>query len=477
MNFYKTNPCLLTDAYKVVHWKQRPENMTTLYSYGEPRSGGKNRNIVFVGLQPILQEYFMNVPTKEQIDIAEQTCYSTFGTTEYFNRDVWEKVNQLGYYPIKIKAVKEGTILPESNVCFTIESTKDWFAPMISHFEDALMWCWYSSAVATRGLNLYTAIEKEMIKSSSKVVDLIMPFAVNDFGLRGATFEQGAIMGGMSHLVFFDGTDNLPAIDGIRQYYGDSNIGKSVWATEHSVATSFGPNQGEFEYVNTQLDNAPDTATISIVIDSYDAHNFIKNIIGSKEIKDKIISRKGRTVFRPDSGEPIINLIKFTELLANIFGYGLNSDSYKVINHNVGLIQGDGMTEESIPTIYKEYTQTGWASENFITGSGGGLLVENLTRDTQRWAIKASYAVIDGKEVDLRKTPATDTTKSSKCGKLKLHKTGDNKFTTLESSKERPEMFGAYIDELRVVFEDGVLENEQSFSDIRRTAQFYKSKL
>jgi nicotinamide phosphoribosyltransferase len=420
-------------------------------------------------MEPIIKEYFMGSITSEQISAGIERAIETFGTDEYFAFDIWEKVRKLGYFPIRIKAVKEGTLVPEDNVVFTMESTEDWFAPMLSHFEDALMWNWYSSGVATRSFYLKKAL-KSVFEATSDVTEFVYPFSVNDFGLRGGVFEQGAIMGGMGHLISFDGTDNFPAIDGVLQYYGSKGIGKSVWATEHSVATSYGPGQGEYDYLEAQLDRAPSNAVISIVIDSYDADNFIDKVV--RRFKDKIIARTGRTVFRPDSNDPLTNVCKYSEKLGDIFGFSLNSKGKRVINHNVGLIQGDGMNERSIPQIYKDYTSTGWAADNFITGSGGGLLVEGLTRDTQRWAVKASYAVIDGQEIDIRKLPKSDMTKASKCGKLKLHKAAGS-FSTIESSKETPQQFAAYTDELEVVFENGELKREQSFEEIRQIANSY----
>ncbi len=469
MNFYQTNPVNLTDAYKVTHWLQRPANMTKLYSYGEPRKGGQHEKIVFFGLQAIILEYFMGTVTEEQISAGIERSIETFGTDEYFSFEIWEKVRQLGYFPVRVCAVKEGTLLPEDNVAYTIESTESWFAPMLSHFEDALMWSWYSSAVATRSFNLKRQI-KQVFDDTSDIGDILLPFTVNDFGLRGGVFEQGAIMGGMGHLVSFDGTDNLPAIDGILQYYGSKGIGKSVWATEHSVATSYGPGEGEYTYLEAQLDRAPDHMPISIVIDSYDPDNFIDKVV--RHFKDRIIAREGRTIFRPDSDDPLVNVCKYSEKLGDIFGFSLNSKNKRVISNNVGLIQGDGMNERSIPNIYRDYTNTGWAADNFVTGSGGGLLVEGLTRDTQRWAVKASFAIIDGKEIDIRKLPISDLSKASKCGKLKLHKAGPS-FSTIEGSKETPQQFAAYMDELEVVFENGKLIRNHSFEDIRTTANSY----
>lgn len=465
----KFNPTIATDAYKITHWLQRPENMTRFYNYGEPRLGGQHDAIIFAELQYILKEYFMRKVTQEDIEEGAAHSLSCFGFDHYFPREIWEKVKNLGYFPLRIKAVKEGTLVPTSNVCFTMEATEDWFAPMVSHFEDWLMWVWYSCAVATRAFNIKRNIKPFFEKSCD---DPFLQYAVNDFGYRGGTFNEGACVGGAAHLISFDGTDNLQARKLIQDYYGGQHIGGSVWATEHSVATVWGPGEGEYNYVKAQLTRSHPTATISIVIDSYDSDNFMKNVISREDVKQLILDRPGRTVFRPDSGDPLTNVCKYTEVLGNIFGYRLNTKGYKVLNHNVGIIQGDGMTEKSIPELYNEYIKTGWSAENVITGSGGGLLEEGLTRDTDRWAIKVSYVEIDGKAIDIRKTPKTDMTKASKAGILKLHKSG-GKFMTIESSKEQFGINNGYTDELRLVFENGVLYNEQTFDEIRQIANSY----
>ncbi len=287
-------------------------------------------------------------------------------------------------------------------------------------------------------------------------------------------FREAAAIGGAAHLIHFEGTDNLPAIQLIEDYYGSVGkyIGGSVWATEHSVATVWGPGEGEYNYVKAQLTRANPNAPVSIVIDSYDADNFMKNVITRPDVKELIINRPGRTIFRPDSGDPLTNVCKYSEILGNSFGYNLNRKGYKVINHNIGLIQGDGMTEKSIPEIYREYIKTGWSAENFVTGSGGGLLVEGLTRDTDRWAIKVSHVEIDGEPVNVSKAPQSDMTKMSKPGKLKLAEV-NKRFSTISSANTTPAMFNSYIDSLETVFENGQLLRDQSWEDVRKTALYY----
>jgi len=455
----RKNITIDTDAYKITHWLQRPQNITKLYSYGEPRVGGKDKEICFFGLSPAIQEHLLFPVTNEMIEEGIEECISTFGTPAYFNKAVWEKVRDLGYFPIKIMSAPEGMIIGEGNVCFTIESTEPWFANMISHFEDILMWVWYATGVCTRSMNIKRGIRPAFEKSSD-IGNLILPVAVNDFGLRGATYHEGAIMGGMAHLVHFVGSDNMPASRMIKDFYNYKGRAKSVWATEHSVATSYGNGRGEYDYVIAQLSQHTDKIK-SIVIDSYDADNFMQNIVGSDEIKRLVIAHEGRIVWRPDTGKPLTNVCKYSDVLGAIFGFDMNSKGYKTIKHNTGLIQGDGMTEETIPELYDEYIKTGWSADNIITGSGGGLLEEGLTRDTQRWAIKASYGEKDDIPFDIRKTPKNDMSKQSKGGKVKLH----TPHTTLESSKETKIMFDAYQNLLIPVYDNGKFY-KQNFEDI-----------
>ncbi len=465
----KFNPTIATDAYKITHWLQRPDNMTRFYNYGEPRKGGQHDEVLFFGLQYIIKEYFMRKVTTEDIEEGYQHSKSCFGFDHYFPKAIWEKVRDLGYFPIRIKAVKEGNVIPTSNVFFTMEATEPWFAPMISHFEDWLMWNWYSCGVATRTFN----IKKGLIPSFNKSSDApFLGYAVNDFGYRGATFNEGACIGGAAHLIMFDGTDNLHARKLIQDYYGGITFGGSVWATEHSVATVWGPEEGEYDYIKAQLTRSHPDAIVSIVIDSYDADNFIKKVVSREDVKSLIINRPGRVVFRPDSGDPLVNVCKYSEMLGNIFGYHINDKGYKVLNHNVGLIQGDGMNENSIPQIYEEYIKTGWSADNIITGSGGGLLEEGLTRDTDRWAIKVSYVEIHGKPINVQKSPKTDMTKSSKAGILKLHKAAKS-YSTIESAKEKFGVNNGYTDELELVFENGILYRDQTFKEIRQIANSY----
>lgn len=448
----KKNLIISCDSYKLTHHLQYVPGITKLYSYAEPRKGGKYKSICFFGLQYIIAEHFLNKITDNMIEEAEQTCLNTFGTTVYFNKEVWQKVRDLGYLPIKIMSAPEGTIISEGNVAFTIESTEPWFASSIGALETLLLTCWYPTTVATRSMNLKKAITPYFDKTSD-VKSIVLPNAILDFGMRGSTSFESASLGGAAHLIHFDGSDNEAGAKLIKDYYEYTGKLKSVFATEHSSQCSFGP-EGQIDYLLHQLSVVPDDKILSVVIDGYNADDFILNVACNPKIVEIIKKRTGRVVFREDSGDILKNLLKHSDILTTSYGLEVNSKNYKIIGSNVGLLQADGMDEISIPETYKDYTNAGWAADNFIAGSGGGLLQVDINRDVNRWALKASYGEKDGIPFDIRKTPKTDMSKQSKGGKLKLHPTGAS-FMTIESSKESPQNFNSFVDIMRPLYNNG----------------------
>lgn len=440
----KENIILATDAYKLTHHIQYPQGLTKLYSYGEARVGASYPTISFFGLQMVLIDLLTPKITTDMIDEAEKLSKLTFGH-DYFNRAVWERVRDLGYFPVKIKSLPEGLEVPLGNALFTIESTQEWFATTMNALEVVLMHVWYPTTIATNSLY----IKRDLIPLVEKTGSLEnLDVMVNDFGMRGATNLDAAGRGGAGHLLHFRGSDNMYASKFINDYYRENGRALSVWATEHSVATSYGPGEGEFTYIKEQMQRAGDDAIISIVIDSYDSIGFIKNVVGSKEISDLIRKRTGRTVMRPDSGDPKIVVPEILDELENIFGATKNAKGYKVLNENVGVIQGDGMHRESIKALYQEIIDLGWSTDNLIVGSGGGLLQEGFTRDTLRFAIKASYGEDKNHQgFDIHKQPKQDASKNSKAGQLKvILEDGQYKTVRIEESDQEDIMETVYQD-------------------------------
>ncbi|WP_248706561.1 nicotinate phosphoribosyltransferase [Convivina praedatoris] len=459
-----TNIILATDAYKLTHHLQYPQNITKLYSYGEARQGGRYDHISWFGMSMILNDYFTQPVTDAMIDEAQKVAELTFGNDGYFNRTVWEQVRDLGHFPVKIKALPEGMIVPTGTVLFTIESTQSWFATSLNALETILMHVWYPTTIATNSMYIKKRLAPLVEKSGSMEN---LPFMVNDFGLRGATSLESGERGGSAHLLHFRGSDNMAASRYFASVYGLEGRALSIWATEHSVATAYGEGQGEFDYLNAQLSRTPDDAPVSIVIDSYDTFNFVKNVVGSSTIKERIKNRLGRVVLRPDSGDPQTVDLKILDLLAEIFGTSLNEKGYRVLNYNVGLIQGDGMNADTMIELYQTLLDHGWSSDNLVVGSGGGLLQEGFTRDTERFAIKAAYAEnTAGEHLQIQKRPKTDSSKISKAGQMKVIYDAQGKIITVPANHPGQDL-------LETVYDNGYMKQIDVNSMLARAENFH----
>ena len=262
-------------------------------------------------------------------------------------------------------------------------------------------------------------------------------------------------------MVNYLGTDTIEAIRWAKHNYGKIATGYSVFATEHSTTTIYTKN-GESSAYTHFLNVVPDDKIASIVIDSYDTENAVVNLLGGK-LKSKILSRKAPTVFRPDSGDPIEMSLKVVNWLWTIFGGTINSKGFKVLNSLVRVIYGDGVNLNSIDAICANLIKHGFSTENIIFGMGGKLL-QGVDRDTFMDACKVCYAIVDGVGVDIYKDPITDTGKKSKRGLQKVIKSnGEFKTVRLEEYPECP-------DQLRTVFENGILYNEITFDQVRKNA-------
>lgn len=458
-----SNLILATDFYKGTHHSQYPKHMvngkleneiTHLYSYAEARTGGKFKTISWLGLQGVIVNHLLKPVTMKDVAEAEDMITNIGGFKENFNREVWEKVAELGYLPIKIKALPEGMEVPEGTPLFTMESTEEWFATTLNSLETVLMHVWYPTTIATNSLHIKKGIKPLFEQSSdSQDIESALAFAVNDFGMRGATSLESAAFGGMGHLLHFKGSDNMIADLLIKNVYNGSTRGSSVVASEHSVATSYGKGAGEFTYMNAMLDNYPDGAIVSVVIDSYDPENFVNTVVADPTIRQKIINKTGRVVLRPDSGVPKEQVLGILNRLERIFGATVNSKGYKTINHNIGVIQGDGMYLDSIVQLYQDVLDAGFSADNLVVGSGGGLLQQGFTRDTQRFAIKASYGVRNGEGFNIQKDPKSDPTKKSKTGRMKVVYDDNHELITVPITDTRDDLLQTVLHNGQTTFD------------------------
>ncbi|XP_065829024.1 nicotinamide phosphoribosyltransferase-like [Oscarella lobularis] len=458
------NILFVADSYKVTHHKQYPPGTTTVCSYFESR-GGKYPATVFYGLQYIIKRWLVgSVVTKEKIQAAKEVYQGHFSPgQDVFNEEGWTYIVEKhgGRLPIVIKAIPEGTVVPYKNVLFTVENTDPKCYWLANYLETLLVQVWYPMTVATNSRAQKEVIAKYLIETADSVEGL--PFKLHDFGYRGATSVESAGIGGSAHLVNFSGTDTIAGIIFARDYYGCPMAGFSIPAAEHSTVTSWGKEKENKAFKN-MLDQFP-TGAVACVSDSYDIWNACEKIWG-EELHDQIVARaeKGVLVVRPDSGDPPKVVCRVLNILGSKFKTSKNSKGYRMLPNYLRVIQGDGINYEMISKILEAMKKEGWSADNVGFGSGGALL-QRLDRDTQKCAFKCSYAVVNGKGVNVFKTPITDTGKKSKKGRLTLEMR-DGKYVTVEEGAGNPEK-----DLLVTVFENGRLVKDYTFDEIRRRAE------
>lgn len=404
------NLITLTDSYKLSHFSQYPEGTETIYSYMEAR-GGEYDEIVFFGLQYYLKEYLSKQITAKDIDEAEEQA--TFHGMP-FNRAGWERIlnKHNGYLPLKIYAVDEMKSYDTKTVLLTMENTDEELPWVTNWFETLIMKLWYPITVATKSHSIKKLIQ-QFYDFSSDATDI--SFQYHNFGSRGSTCEEAAIIGGMAHLTQFSGTDNFSAVKALKDYYNIEK-GWSISATEHSTITSWGM-KNEYKAIDNFIEKNKKQPIIACVMDSYDIYKAV-DFITSGDMKSKIESDGYPTfVIRPDSGEPLLTLTLILNIMENNnVKYTVNSNGFKVFD-KYRLIWGDGITPQTVEKILDLVINSGYSAENIAFGSGGDLM-QNVNRDTCKFAIKCSAAKVNGVWRDVFKDPITDKGKASKRGRF-----------------------------------------------------------
>ncbi|KAI0233872.1 Nicotinamide phosphoribosyltransferase [Lamellibrachia satsuma] len=231
-----------------------------------------------------------------------------------------------------------------------------------------------------------------------------------------------------------------------------------------STITTWGKDD-EVEAFRNMLTQFP-TGIVICVSDSYDIWNACEKVWGG-ELKDLVVQRgttNSTLMVRPDSGHPPEVVVKVLEILGNKFGTTTNGKGYKMLPPYLRVIQGDGISYETLEEILANMTKHKWSADNLAFGSGAALL-QTLNRDTQKCAFKCSYCVVNGKEVNVFKKPITDPGKNFKKGRLTLEVQNDN-FVTVQEGKGDSKK-----DQLVTVFENGKLLKEYNLEEIRARAE------
>jgi nicotinamide phosphoribosyltransferase len=465
MNRFDDNIILMTDSYKLSHYRQYPAGTENVFSYFESRVGAKFPYTVFFGLQYFLRKYLSGrVVTQEKIDQAASIASMHMGGGDgTFNREGWEYIEKRhnGFLPVRIKAVPEGTKVPTGNVLMTIEALDPKCYWLVNYLETLLVQVWYPCTVATLSHQAREIIKDGLIKTGGDLNGL--PFKLHDFGFRGVSSVESAGLGGLAHLVNFMGTDTLKAITTGMEFYDSGMCGFSIPASEHSTMTSWG-EANEAEAMRNMLTQYP-TGLVACVSDSFDIDRACSEYWG-KDLKEEVLSRDGVLVVRPDSGEIVPMVLNVLTRLGDAFGTYENEKGFRVLNDKVRVIQGDGCTLETIAQVVDAMIENNWSVDNIAFGMGGGLL-QKVDRDTQRFAFKASSVTVNGKERDVFKRPASDPTKNSKRGRLALIRNG---YGELETVSEKTARLNSRSDVLRTVFERGEVTKLDTLDQIRSRA-------
>ena len=406
------NLILNSDSYKYSHFLQYPPETAAISAYVEARRGGAYENVLFFGLQMFLKEYFSTRVTMADVDEADELI-TAHGLP--FNRAGWETlVNRHGgRLPLLVEALPEGSIVPAGTPIVQVRNTDPDFFWLPTFLETAILRAiWYPSTVAT----LSHGVRKIIAASLDRTCDTpaeVLPFRLHDFGARGTTSLEQAGLGGVAHLVSFLGTDTVAGIVAARRYYHEPMAGFSIPAAEHSTMTSWGEDRETEAYRNMLTQFGGPGKLVAVVSDSYDLYRAVKNIWG-EELKAEVEATGGTLVVRPDSGDASRVPIDTVEMLGEIFGFTVNQKGFKVLNPAVRVIQGDGITPETIRILLGRLEDQGWSAENLAFGMGAGLL-QKVNRDTLRFAMKANARQdTDGNWHGINKNPKTDPGKASK---------------------------------------------------------------
>ncbi len=476
------NALLLTDGYKTGHHQQYPKGTEQVYSNWTPRSNkyapqGCDKVLSF-GQQYVMQwlhDYFeFNFFSKPKAYVCNEIKaeLSLYLNTEY-DISHFEDLHDLGYLPIRVKSLPEGVEVPIRVPMLTVVNTKPEFYWVTNFLETILStMLWLPMTSASIALTYKRLFKRWALKTDADNIGFI-DFQGHDFSMRGMGGLQSAVASGMGHSAVFFGSDTLPVIHGLRKYYdADGFVVGSVNATEHSVMCA-GTKDDEIGTFRQLMQTYP-TGILSVVSDTWDLWKVLTVYLPA--LKEEVLSRDGKLVIRPDSGDPV-DIICGTShhtgegtavekgviaLLWDIFGGTINKEGYKVLDAHIGAIYGDSITTTRAEQICQRLADKGFATTNVVLGIGSFTYQFN-TRDTFGFAMKATSVVVNGERREIFKDPITDDgIKKSAKGLIRVDKV-DGDYVLVDEVTETAEKEG----ELQLIYEDGKLTNKTSLSEIR----------
>ena len=503
----------VVDGYKLGHISQYVDKTEYVGANLTPRSSKLARAVEkyfdgkmrYVGLQMALknminswEDTFFSKQEDTVIKAYTRRIKNYLGSDHGDDQiDAMRELHKLGYLPIEVKSLAEGSRVDMGVPVFTVKNTDKrffWLTNYLETYLSCMIWPVCNSA----------SISEEYLKTASRwstvtgAPDFWVGIACHCFAARGHRGEFDSMISGMGHLAVGNvGTDTLWAIDGMEEYYNaDSDkelIGCSVNAFEHATATQriayYRKVLGFTEYGQAEVESLRDIYTnlyksgiVSYVADSEDYYWLMEH--GIKQVKEEILSRTEdslglcKAVFRPDSSpktplevivgdkEAPVGSAEYKgslELLWENFGGTLNDKGFRVINPMVGLIYGEAIDIDMQEAIYSCMVEQGFCVSNILLGVGSWGFLDRSSRDSFNIAIKGTNSIVDGEEVSMQKTPKTAMgSKKSALGLLRVEKE-DGKFVLYDQQTKEQEQQGL----LETVFLDGKLVKETSLQEIR----------
>ncbi len=489
----KINPLTCIDFYKSDHRKQYPKGTNLVYSNFTPRSDKLankgvmyDGKIVFFGLQYFVKSFLMDTfnteffqkPKEEVVSKYKRRLDNALGKNAVAIDHI-EALHDLGYLPLEIRALPEGALVPIKCPVLTIHNTLPEFFWLTNYLESVMSCMLWQPTTSATTARQYRLLLDEYAKATG-ADKLCVNFQAHDFSFRGMAGIESASLSSAGHLVFFNGTDTVPVIDLLEDYYCANSdkelIGCSVPATEHSVMC-MGSKESEIETFRRLITEIYPSGIVSIVSDTWDLWKVLDEY--APALKAEIEARDGKVVFRPDSGNPadiicgelnpprscIPAALGCLHILWQHFGGTVNEKGYKVLNPKVGLIYGDSITLERAEEILGRMKDMGFCSSNIVFGVGSFTYQYN-TRDSYGFAMKATYGEINGEPQAIFKDPITDFgIKKSLRGIISVAKENGEYLVTDNLTDINCES------EMKVVFKNGKLINEITFEQIRTNAK------
>jgi nicotinamide phosphoribosyltransferase len=319
-------PLTQTDSYKVSHHGFMDAATTRIYSNLTARSSKhlnviKDRyddKVVFFGLQAFIKDYLVNDWDSKFFSQPKEVVIGKFKRLmdAYLGTDAvpmghFEALHDLGYLPIKIKALPEGGRVDIRVPVLTITNTHPDFAWLTNYLETVMSSeLWKPMTTATVAYEYRKMVNEYAMKTTGSLD--FTQFQLHDFSFRGMSGRKDAASSGAAFLLSSCGTDTIPAIEFLEEYYNadatQEFIATSVPASEHSIACAGTAVQGELESYRKWITQDYPTGIVSLVSDTYDYWKVLTEYL--PQLKDDILARPVNTiglskvVIRPDSGNP-----------------------------------------------------------------------------------------------------------------------------------------------------------------------------